>query len=127
MQFRLKVFTSSTILVRLSDDKEFDEYWLKCMDKDSAILELHKMDDKYNPDDLEWGQRHVNYKEVGYILKTGNNWNGPIKKFRLEITGPPPIIIQTCFKGLKKDSDYKYIFEAENYEPTENLNITFHY
>ena len=112
---------------RDESEKKMDKSWLKCIDKKSAIHQLHLMDNKYEPEDLEWGQKMVNYDEVGYILKTGNNWNGPIEKFKLEITGSPPIIIQTCFKGLKKVSDNKYVFEAENYVPTENLNVTFHF
>ncbi len=99
---------------------------LKCIDKQSAIPVLNKINDNYS-EDLKWWQKLVWYNELSYILKTGNNWNGPIKKFRLEITHTPPFFLQTCFKGLKRVSESKYVFEAKNYEPSENLNITFHY
>jgi len=76
-----------------------------------------------------WG-RHLTY--LSYILKTGKNWAGPIKKFRLEIGLPMGSKHQThvdilyhCIDGLERQPDGRYILEAENYIPTQNLHLTF--
>ena len=118
------------ILAKKKLPKMFYDYVDSGSYTESTYLEnetdFNKINDNYS-EDLEWWQKLVWYKELSYILKTGNNWNGPIKKFRLEITRSPPFFLQTCFKGLKRVSESKYVFEAENYEPSENLNITFHF
>ena len=115
---------------RSKDEKKMDKSWFKCIHKRDSLVEIDKMikDLEETPvEDRPFMGELVWYRTIGYILKTGNNWNGPIKKFRLEITGPPPFILQTCFKGLKRVSESTYLFEAENYEPKENLNLTFYY
>ena len=107
-----------------------DKSWFKCINKEDALVEIDKMIkdlEKTPVEDRSFMAELVMYDELSYILKTGNNWNGPIEKFRLEITGYPPFILQTCFKGLKRVSESTYLFEAENYEPKENLNLTFYY
>ncbi len=115
---------------RTKDEKNMDKIWFKCINKEDALVEIDKMIrdlEKTPVEERSFMAELVKYRELSYILKTGNNWNGPIEKFRLEITGYPPFIIDTCFKGLKKVSESKYLFEAENYEPKENLNLTFFY
>ncbi|HUP57619.1 MAG TPA: DUF4424 family protein [Bdellovibrionota bacterium] len=65
------------------------------------------------------GQVHV-----GYILKTGANWKGPIRKFRLTIDkAHPKDLVSTCFKGLKKKSATRFVAELTDFVPTEDLNI----
>lgn len=66
-------------------------------------------------------------KEVRYILSTGNNWKGPIKKFRLEIVPPlPSTIVMTCFPTpLHKNEQGIYVVELENFMPQSDLKILF--
>lgn len=62
-----------------------------------------------------------------YILKTGANWKGSIKKFRLEIT-PPLHTVKTlfCWKGAKQVvKDGEIVSEMENFNPDQNLRILF--
>ncbi|HJD60305.1 MAG TPA: DUF4424 domain-containing protein [Rickettsia endosymbiont of Omalisus fontisbellaquei] len=67
--------------------------------------------------------------EVHYILSTGANWKGPIKKFRLEITPPkaPHSIILGCIEipFKKRDKGGVYIYEIENFTPKQDLKILF--
>ncbi|MGI4851953.1 MAG: DUF4424 family protein [Janthinobacterium lividum] len=76
----------------------------------------HKMDEVY-----------YRAREVRYILTTGTNWKGPIKKFRLEIVPPSPsTIVLTCFpKPLQKNDQGIYIVELENFTPESDLKILF--
>lgn len=61
--------------------------------------------------------------DVGYILRTGNNWAGPIGHFRLTIDkSDPRNIVTLCWDGdLKKTAPTKFEFEATNYQPTQDL------
>jgi hypothetical protein len=65
--------------------------------------------------------------EIQYILTTGANWNGPIKKFRLEITPPKsdmPVLF--CWPGkLEKTKDGKIVSNIENFIPKNDLKILF--
>ena len=65
---------------------------------------------------------------LDYILKTGQNWAGTIKKFKLEIiprTEEDSYLVVSCFKGLSISLEGNYVFEAENFIPTENIDIAF--
>jgi len=61
--------------------------------------------------------------EVGYILQTGNNWAGPIEKFRLTIDkSDPSNIVTLCWDGgFTKVSRTQFLFEAENFQPAQDI------
>ncbi len=65
--------------------------------------------------------------ELDYILSTGANWKGSIKKFRLEITPPTTtsLVITSLKNLLKKNKQGLYIFEQENFSPKNDLKILF--
>ena len=69
----------------------------------------------------------IPYSVLSYILKTDKNWNGPIGKFRIEITHKEPIVINICFTGLNRVSDRFLLFEADYFIPRENIEIIFLY
>ncbi|MCJ8055139.1 DUF4424 domain-containing protein [Shinella curvata] len=67
--------------------------------------------------------------EVGYILKTGANWAGPIGHFRLTIDPPQDgAAMMTCWpdasQGLVRTP---IVFEAKDFTPTRDLLIGFHW
>jgi hypothetical protein len=65
--------------------------------------------------------------EMQYILKTGANWKGPIKKFRLEIT-PPEGTAHTlfCWKGpIQTLEDGRIVSEINYFKPDQDLRILF--
>jgi len=61
--------------------------------------------------------------EIGYILRTGNNWAGPIGRFRLTLDkDDPESLLTLCWNGrLEKVSPTHFVFEAENFEPEADL------
>lgn len=65
--------------------------------------------------------------EVRYILSTGGNWKGPIKKFRLRITPPHKnCLVFCCFpSALKKNWHGIYTAEMKNFKPTTELKVLF--
>jgi hypothetical protein len=71
-------------------------------------------------------------EHLEYILTTGANWAGPIKKFRLEI-GPssrwPTEVygLLHCFEGLESTSDNRYVAEIDDFVPRHNLYLIFYH
>jgi hypothetical protein len=74
---------------------------------------------------------YMHYKSFGrfsYILKTANNWSGPIGTFELNIIKPSPnTLLSLCWVDLKKVSDTKFISIKKNYKPDTDLNLIFVY
>lgn len=69
------------------------------------------------------------YQWVDYILKTGNNWQGPIKEFNLEVEAPKdhgPSWVSFCWKGPVERLGSGHVrVKASNLSPTQNLHILF--
>jgi hypothetical protein len=66
------------------------------------------------------------YSEVwlGYVLKTGANWAGPIADFRLVVDkGAADSLVSFCGNGLKKISATQFEMRRTNFMPTGDLNV----
>lgn len=66
-------------------------------------------------------------QELQYVLKTGANWKGAIKKFRLEIT-PPQNTTKTLFcwnSPVTRQEGGQLVSEVQNFKPTHDLRILF--
>ena len=66
------------------------------------------------------------YSEIwlGYVLKSGANWKGPIKYFRLVIDkGKADSMVSFCGDGVKKISPTQFEVRKKNFEPTQDLNV----
>jgi hypothetical protein len=107
--------------------------WFGCTDVKDALTAITKWKKftKVHAKNLDTEENAwknlVFYSKLGYILETGQNWKGPIKNFRLKVAAEQPFFLDTCFKGLKRISETAYLFEAEDYVPSENINLTFHF
>lgn len=61
---------------------------------------------------------------VSYVLKSGANWKGPIKDFRLVIDKEKPgNLLSFCGTGVKKISPTRFEMRKKNFEPTADLDI----
>ncbi len=86
--------------------------WLKSFDKQ---LPKHATD-----------QNPTGYNEIwlGYVLKSGANWKGPIKDFRLIVDkGKPDSLVSFCAEGVKKISATQFEVRKTDFEPTQDLNV----
>lgn len=72
--------------------------------------------------------RHTpTYRNVAYILKTGANWAGPIRQFRLRIeTARPEEKISLCWQGIRKVSPTAYEAVKTDFTPHQDLDILFY-
>jgi hypothetical protein len=61
---------------------------------------------------------------IGYVLKTGANWKGPIGDFRLVVDkSKPDSLVSFCTEGVKKISPPQFEVRHANFTPTEDLKI----
>lgn len=63
-------------------------------------------------------------RRISYVLKTGANWAGPIKSFKLTIdAGVGDRLVSFCAGPLKSASPTANEFTATDFKPDRNLNI----
>lgn len=61
---------------------------------------------------------------LSYILKSGANWRGPIKDFRLTVDkGKADNLVSFCMDGVKKISPTQFEVRKTNFEPKRDLEI----
>lgn len=61
---------------------------------------------------------------LDYVLKSGANWRGPIKDFRMVIDkGDPDNLISLCAEGVKKISPTQFEIRKTNFEPKDDVSI----
>jgi len=71
------------------------------------------------PDDIAVYQR-----EVQYVLKTANNWSGPIRKFHLTVRlDSADEVMSTCFVGLKQTSPTTFEATRTEFSPVKDLDV----
>ncbi len=68
--------------------------------------------------------RKLQERRIDYVLKTGANWAGPIKSFRLVVDkGRVDRLVSFCFDNVRKISPTAFEASVENFVPTRNLKI----
>ncbi|MBK7163591.1 MAG: DUF4424 family protein [Sphingomonadales bacterium] len=61
---------------------------------------------------------------LDYVLKSGANWKGPIKDFRLVVDKEKPAnLLSFCMDGVKKISPTRFEVRKSNFEPTRDIQI----
>jgi hypothetical protein len=71
-------------------------------------------------------KKNTNASEIflSYVLKTGANWKGPIKDFRLVIDkGKPDSLVSFCGEGVKKISPTRFEVRHLDLTPTKDLDV----
>lgn len=61
---------------------------------------------------------------IGYVLKTGANWKGPIGDFRLVVDkGKADSLVSFCAEGVRKISPTQFEVRRKDYTPDADLDI----
>jgi hypothetical protein len=61
---------------------------------------------------------------LDYVLKSGANWKGPIKDFRLVVDKEKPDnLLSLCMTGVKKISPTRFEVRKSNFEPASDIRI----
>ncbi len=72
------------------------------------------------------GPQGANYSEtwIGYVLKTGANWAGPIGDFRLVVDkGKPESLVSFCGEGVTKISPTQFEIRKTGFTPKNDLDV----
>jgi hypothetical protein len=107
----------------LEDDQpkgqRFDEYEKKfCID--DAFVRLAR---KSNAD-MTAGQPYLVENWISYVLTTGGNWYGPIKKFTLIVDkGEEDNFVSFCGEGVKKTGPTTFEMTKTDFYPERDLDI----
>jgi uncharacterized protein DUF4424 len=65
-------------------------------------------------------------ERVAYVLKTGANWAGPIKEFRLVVDkGDPTSLVSFCGQGVRKIGPTQFEMRKTNFTPASDLFVLF--
>jgi hypothetical protein len=63
-------------------------------------------------------------ERIDYILKTGANWSGPIKQFRLVVDkGAADSLVSFCGEDVKKIGETQFEMKKTDYTPDGNLAV----
>lgn len=61
---------------------------------------------------------------LSYVLATGANWKGPIKRFKLTVDKPgPQVLVSLCMEGLTRVSSTRFEVVKTDFEPTRDIDI----
>ncbi|MDI7861461.1 DUF4424 domain-containing protein [Rhizobiaceae bacterium n13] len=75
---------------------------------------------------LEAGKPHYVENWISYVLTTGANWQGPIKRFKLTVDkGRPQDYVSFCGSGVKKVGPTTFEMTVEDFFPEKDLHILF--
>lgn len=105
-----------------------DESFLKAFEKlKSKIKKIAETSGRQEYEkSLEYHLHYRSFSHVSYILTTGNNWSGPIRKFKLKLKkDKSSTLVTLCWDGLKKVSDLDFESSKENFSPKTDLNVLF--
>jgi hypothetical protein len=90
-----------------------------CLDKDffASVERLRKANkSEFGP---PYGEQRIDY-----ILKTGANWSGPIKDFRLVVDkGDADSMVSFCGQGVKKIGPTQFELKKTDFSPEGNLSV----
>jgi Domain of unknown function (DUF4424) len=106
-------------------EKYFKEYAAEyCMNKSFIKgFDKRRYSGRKDSDGNEVGQFYVEHW-LDYVLKSGANWKGPIKDFRLVVDKDKPgNLLSFCTTGVKKISPTRFEVRKTNFEPTQDIRI----
>jgi hypothetical protein len=102
--------------------KEYAAYY--CIDQSFIKgFDKRRYSGRKDKDGNEVGQFYVEHW-LDYVLKSGANWKGPIKDFRLIVDKDKPSnLLSMCMTGVKKISLTRFEVRKTNFEPTQDIKI----
>ncbi len=63
-------------------------------------------------------------QRIDYVLSTGANWSGPIRRFRLVVDkGAPGNLVSFCGEAVKKISPTQFEMRKTDFVPSGNLSV----
>ncbi|MDR9812522.1 DUF4424 domain-containing protein [Rhizobium hidalgonense] len=99
--------------------ERFEEYSRKyCLDADFVRVAQQRAGE------AETGGSNYTESWISYVLSTGANWAGPIKRFQLTIDkGKPGSLISFCGSNVQKIGSTTFRMTAEDFDPAKDFDI----
>ncbi|NEJ24576.1 DUF4424 domain-containing protein [Rhizobium leguminosarum] len=99
--------------------ERFEEYSRKyCLDGDFVKVAQQRARE------AEAGGANYTESWISYVLSTGANWAGPIKRFQLTIDkGKPGSLISFCGSNVRKIGPTTFRMTSEDFDPTKDFDI----
>ncbi|NKL84335.1 DUF4424 domain-containing protein [Rhizobium leguminosarum] len=124
VQHRYKPAVGGTVAISFLEGGEpkgerFEEYSRKyCLDGDFVRVAQQRARE------AETGGANYTESWISYVLSTGANWAGPIKRFQLTIDkGKPSSLISFCGSNVQKIGPTTFRMTSEDFDPTKDLDI----
>jgi hypothetical protein len=125
IEHRYKPSVGETVQTALGAPNESTESWFEeykakyCLDDDFLATV-----DRARRATNSRGGAPYSEQRIDYILKTGANWSGPIRDFRLVVDkGAPDSLVSFCGEDVKKISDTQFEMRRTDYTPDGNLSV----
>jgi hypothetical protein len=124
-QYRPSIGTSQDTILRASlrNNKslsaEVARYRKEYCISDAFLADLDKRAGGGQANTAMFGERRISY-----VLKTGANWAGPIRAFKLTVDpGAGDRLVSFCSSKLKRSSANGMEYTAEDFKPDEDIKI----
>jgi hypothetical protein len=99
--------------------ERFEEYRKKYCIDDSFVRLARKSNEA-----MSAGKPYLVENWISYVLTTGANWAGPIKRFTLTIDkGEPGNFVSFCGEGVRKTGPTTFEMTATDFYPERDLDI----
>ena len=125
IEHRYKPSVGASVQTALGSPNELKEPWFEdykdkyCMDYEF----LAAVERARRASNSKFGAPYSE-ERIDYILKTGANWSGPIKEFRLVVDkGEPDSLVSFCGQDVKKISETQFEMRKIEFTPDGNLAI----
>ncbi len=106
--------------MKSNEQEDWYKDYLKKYCIDQALIDTIRRSMKAAKSDVPLLQE----QRISYILKTGGNWAGPIKSFRLVIDkGDADNLVSFCGNGVKKITPTEFEVRATDFMPTADLDV----
>ena len=74
--------------------------------------------------DAEENTAQLRERRINYVLKTGVNWLGPVKDFKIVVDkGKPDRLVSFCLDNVKKISPTAFEIRMKDFTPDRDLKI----
>lgn len=123
-QYRPSVGTSADTILRKSLRQnpamasEVERYRKQYCISDAFLAEVDKRAGDSPTNTAMIGERRINY-----VLKTGANWAGPIKSFKLTVDAGSDRLVSFCTGAMKATAPNATEFTAVDFKPDRDLKI----
>ncbi len=125
IEHRYKPSVGASVQTSLGSPNESKEPWFEDY-KDKYCLDyefLAAVERARRASNSKFGAPY-NEERIDYVLKTGANWSGPIKEFRLVVDkGESDSLVSFCGQDVKKISDTQFEMKKIEYTPEGDLAI----